>query len=201
MQRNIKQIYFILHMTQIFIQCFFVIFPIFTHRIKLVSLVSSHCLQKIFDKQIINMLNGIQTHTIQIQFPGNPYSPVFHFLNYVRMVKIYIGTHQKIVIAIFTVHTFTPGFSFPYNLKYTLFFTGHIIIHPGKMIPMPFKSRITLSSPREIKSCPSFNLIRLGFCLFTLFRTDFPRHKFFSIISPGFMIHDSIQIHAYLIFV
>ena len=74
------------------IQCFQVTIPIFTYGIKIIASFTPHRIEELCDELIFHMFNGIQTHSVEIQFIGNPLSPTVQFRYNFRMVQVNIVT-------------------------------------------------------------------------------------------------------------
>ena len=80
------------HRFYVCIECFQISVPVFTYSVKVVSSFTPYRIQKLCDELILHVLDGIQTHSVKVQFFGNPFSPAIQFGNYFRMIQIDIVT-------------------------------------------------------------------------------------------------------------
>ena len=199
-QGDVKQVHFVAFLLEVIVQGFQILFPVFTHGVEVCSPFLADGCQEFPDEFVIDMLDGIQPHAVQIQFPGYPYSPSFHFFHHFRVVEVQIGEHKVVVVAVFFIHAFAPAFAVSHNLENGGFFRACVIVRSGEVVPVPFEVGIFVSAAGKVEAGPAFNLVGVRNFLVAVLLVHFLGHEFFRIVCSRFVVHDGIQINAYMVF-
>lgn len=72
------------------IECVQITIPIFANSVEFVSFFASYRIQELCNELVFHVFDGIQTHSVEVQLFGNPFSPTIQFGDYFRMIQVYI---------------------------------------------------------------------------------------------------------------
>ena len=199
-QGHVKQVHLVAFLLEVFVQGVQVLLPVFAHGVEILSPVLADGGQEFLDELVIDVLDGVQPHAVQVQFPGYPDAPFFHFFHHFRVVEVQVGEHEVVIVAVFFVHAFAPAFPVPHDLEDGSFFRSGVVVRAGEVVPVPFEVGVLVSAAGEVEAGPAFDFVGVRDFLVPVLLVHFLGHEFFRIVRSGLVVHDGVQVDAHMVF-